>query len=451
MGQNKSKNSESLANLKKRFLHAVSGSVALKIYANLAKLAGTAWLAKILGAEGFGLFAYALSLIMISAIPFHKGLPSLITRNLAVYLNANNWGAIRGLLIRGTQLVFTLSITILIIAATISMFIDTSKTALHTFLIALAILPCMALSGVRRGALIGLHRPVLAQIPEFIIQPTLFLALIAGCLLFLDKADFTPMLAMILRVVTVVLELVVGYILLFKYLPNQINKSPATFETSGWFRGAVAFMLIGGMTTINTEIGILMLGMFSNIEDVGVYKVVSVLALLVVFVMQGFNTALLPNIAKLHANGDKVQLQKIVTLSCRLVVLCGLPIATLLIFFGDQCLHFIFGEEFSRGAPALTVLVIGMLLHAATGPVGLLLNMSGYELDTIKGRVVGTAINTLLCIILIPKLGIMGAAWAATCSMVTWNILLLILVQRRLGLHATVFGKINLSQNTNNG
>src|SRR5215210_6030942 len=82
-----------LASLQKRFLQAASGSVGLKIFAALAKIAATVVLAQTLGAQGFGVFAYALSLMAIAAIPFNQGLPNLVARNFAVYHSLANWSA----------------------------------------------------------------------------------------------------------------------------------------------------------------------------------------------------------------------------------------------------------------------------------------------------------------------------------------------------------------------
>lgn len=438
-----SKKAEVLANLKQRFLQAVSGSIVLKVFSSLAKLAATVVLTKILGAEGFGVFAYAMSLIAISAIPFRQGLPNLVARNIAVYLSHKNWSAMRGMLLQGNQLVLGLSILIILISSAITLSLDTSQISRYTFLVALAILPCIALSGIRRGALIGLHRPVLAQVPEQVIQPALFITLLGVYLLFVNKSEFTPVVAMTMQVITVIIEFVVGYFLLIRFLPKQISRSRATFETSGWLRGAIAFTLIGGMGTINSEIGIIMLGMFGSIEDVGVYKGVIVLGVLVTFILQSINTALLPLVAKLHAEGDRARLQQIVTLACRLVVLFGFPVTLILIFFGEQCLQILYGDEFLRGATALAVLCVGLLLNAAIGPVGLLLSASGYEMDTIKGKSVGVVLNIVLCAFFIPRWGLEGAAWAATCSLLTWNLILFVLVQKRLNIHPTIFGKIN--------
>ena len=124
-----------------------------------------------------------------------------------------------------------------------------------------------------------------------------------------------------------------------------------------------------------------------------------------------------------------------------------MPAALVLIFFGEKCLQLLYGDEFIRGATALTILSVGLLLNTATGPVGLLLNTSGYEMDTIKGKTIGMVLNVILCALFIPKWGLEGAAWATTCSLLTWNVYLVFIVRKRLDIHPTVFGNLSFKRN----
>jgi O-antigen/teichoic acid export membrane protein len=76
------------------------------------------------------------------------------------------------------------------------------------------------------------------------------------------------------------------------------------------------------------------------------------------------------------------------------------------------------------------------------GLAALVLNMTGHERDTAKGIAVSALLNVTLNALLIPLWGIEGAALASTLSMVVWNSLLVVLVHRRLGLHATALGPL---------
>lgn len=436
------------SSLQGRFLRATSGSIALKLVGVLLKLVASVLLARTLGAGQLGVYAFALSMVTIAAIPVDVGLPNLVTRTVAGYLSLSNWSAMRGLLLRANQLVLGISLFVMLLAASVSLSMDISRPVLYTFLVALAYLPFDGLGSLRRSGLIGLQRPILAQLPESIVQPALFVVLIGVSALLMNQAEFTPAVAMSLQILSLGAAFIVGHVLLFCYLPTQVKQVSASFETSEWLRGAVAFMFLGGLGTLNAQAGILMLGFFSSTKGVGIYKVVVTLAGLVIFVLRTVNLQLSAVIAKLYVEGDKERLQNIVTFASRLILLCGLPASIVFIFFGKWLLIWLYGAEFSQGASALAILCVGQLANAALGPVGLILNMSGHERDTIKGQVIGAVLNVVLGVVLIPVWGMEGAALATTCSLITWNIILTALVRRRLDLHVTAFGKVSLTRAT---
>jgi O-antigen/teichoic acid export membrane protein len=73
--------------------------------------------------------------------------------------------------------------------------------------------------------------------------------------------------------------------------------------------------------------------------------------------------------------------------------------------------------------------------------VGLLLNMTGHEKATLVGVAIGILIHVILSSLFIPAWGAMGAALAASGCLLILNLVLVILVRRRLGLDSTAFGR----------
>jgi len=92
----------------------------------------------------------------------------------------------------------------------------------------------------------------------------------------------------------------------------------------------------------------------------------------------------------------------------------------------------------------MTILIVGKLIGIAMGPVVLLLTMTGNERYAAIGVGIGAALNVILNAFFIPMWGIEGAAIATTCSIILWNSILAIWVYKRLGIHATVLGRVNL-------
>ena len=127
------------------------------------------------------------------------------------------------------------------------------------------------------------------------------------------------------------------------------------------------------------------------------------------------------------------------TTSARIALLVTVIISIPLFMFGGLFLT-IFGGDFAVGQSALNVLSITKIFNAACGMQALTLTMTGFEKDVVFGVGAGALLNTLLNLLLIPGLGIMGAAIASTSGMVCWNIILTVRVVQRLGLDTTVLG-----------
>ncbi|MFO7971597.1 MAG: polysaccharide biosynthesis C-terminal domain-containing protein, partial [Desulfobacterales bacterium] len=114
---------------------------------------------------------------------------------------------------------------------------------------------------------------------------------------------------------------------------------------------------------------------------------------------------------------------------------------TVVFFFalGRPLLGLVFGAVFVNSYLPLVILMAGQMVNSAAGSVAFLLNMTGHERDTAKGVACAAGINIVLNLILIPPLGINGAATATAVSMVVWNVLLWWMVRKRLRINSMAF------------
>ena len=79
------------------------------------------------------------------------------------------------------------------------------------------------------------------------------------------------------------------------------------------------------------------------------------------------------------------------------------------------------------------ILAVGLLARASVGPVERLLNMIGERKQCAIVYAVAFAINLLLCVILIPRLGIEGAAAATSAALIAKSLMFSSVAKRRLG------------------
>lgn len=417
-----------------QLVHAALGSGGIGMASRFLRVFTAIALARILGAEGYGIYAYAGSIVMLLSVPSELGLPRLVVREVAANRALARWGYVRGLLQRAMQAIVLFSVGIIALAALVGPMLSQRIEALDwtTFAWALLLVPLGSLSALRGSALRGLHHIVTGQLPGALLRPIVFLLLISIALWAMGPIE--PYQAMMLSVISAIAAFAVGSWLLWRALPSEVYRARPVYETKRWMASALPFGLLAGITLINSQTDIIMLGLFSSASDVGIYRVATQGAMLVSFALMTINTVLSPNIASLHASGDWDGLQRLITTSARATIMMSAPVALTLIILGRDILATVFGSEYSTGALALAVLCIGQLINVGFGPVGNILNMTGHERDSVVGVGIGAASNVILNLILIPRWGIEGAAIASAVSILIWNSWLTIVLYRRTGL-----------------
>jgi O-antigen/teichoic acid export membrane protein len=114
--------------------------------------------------------------------------------------------------------------------------------------------------------------------------------------------------------------------------------------------------------------------------------------------------------------------------ACALILALGRPLLSL------------FGASFTAGYGVMFILAIGIMSRAAVGPAERLLNMLGERKQCAAVYAAAFAINLMLCVLLIPPIGIEGAAVATAIALVVESILLFRIAKRRLGFHVFILG-----------
>ena len=136
--------------------------------------------------------------------------------------------------------------------------------------------------------------------------------------------------------------------------------------------------------------------------------------------------------SKLYHNNKK----KLITITTIIVA----TIAVILVIFGKYLIHMLFGVDFEPAYYPMLILVGGQLINCVAGSVGMVLNMTGHEVQALRGSTLCGLFNIVACALLIPRWGAMGAATASAASLVLWNLLMLYLVKRTVGMRCSLIG-----------
>lgn len=433
--------------LKTTLVRATSGTFVLKIVALMLGLVSSVMLARLLGPVQYGTYNYAFSWLNVLSIPALIGLDTLLAREIAAYRAREEWSKLQGVIRFATVLSLLLSLVIAAIVFVVSLLIlggqqveGTDRTALYTMWIALLLLPLNTITQIRGGTMKGLRQIIMGQVPDILLRPLLFIALLGSVAILLD-IQMSAATAMTVRLVTGIIVFIYGLFILLRALRRTVEPAEPAYEWRLWLRSALPLLGIGLVNVAQRRLDILMLGPLSGLDDVGFYTVALTLSGSATLTLAAANQSLAPTFASLHATGDTHKLQRLVTRSTRLIALGSLPVILLLVLFGQPLLS-IYGPAYRAAYPSLLILVIGNFISVAAGPVGLLLTMSGHEGHTLTGRLASVFLYFGLNLLLIPQWGMVGAAVATTLSIVCWNVILVMFAWRRLGIGTTVLGRL---------
>jgi O-antigen/teichoic acid export membrane protein len=164
-------------------------------------------------------------------------------------------------------------------------------------------------------------------------------------------------------------------------------------------------------------------------QTLGVYAAAVRVAQALVLFLIAVNYMFSPFVADLHARGERERLDGLYKALTRWTLAGTLPLLLLLLVVPGPIL-LIFGAGFTSGTTALRILLIGQLVNVAVGSVGFILIMvgrTGWDLVVYAGSF---ALDLVVAILLIPHLGMNGAAIAQTITLTVSNSIRLWLVWR---------------------
>jgi len=247
------------------------------------------------------------------------------------------------------------------------------------------------------------------------VAPPAVLLLVAGILVGLAGWGLTG------AVLAAISGFVAGTGLVFVFLRRLYGPTPrAAASVSLPARELLMFSLPASLAGIFTMITLrmdrLLVGYFLPASEVGIYQAASQAAMLSAIILGGFNAIFAPMIAKMYHSGQLARLQELFKVSTKWGLYVSLPLFLVLAVAPDEVMKLVFGEAYADGAVPMLIMAGAQLFNAATGAVGLMLIMTGHPKRWMVLSALSFLLNVVLGVVLIPRLGIAGAAMAVVCS-----------------------------------
>jgi O-antigen/teichoic acid export membrane protein len=170
-------------------------------------------------------------------------------------------------------------------------------------------------------------------------------------------------------------------------------------------------------------------------SQVGVYGAVLRAGQALFLFLTSVSLTFSPFVADLHHQGERDRLDALYKNVTRWSLAATIPVLLVLGILPEETLR-IFGPEFTSGAGALRILIVGMIVPVMVGTVGFILIMAGRTGWDLAVYVSGFAIDIGVAVALAgpADLGIRGAATAQAITLSFSAVARLLLVRRFLGI-----------------
>jgi O-antigen/teichoic acid export membrane protein len=374
-------------------------------------------LARGLGADGFGTFNQARSVLLVLIVLASLGLPAGVKRFVAKFGEEGRSAEARRAIRDGwwMTVAFALAggLVLFALAGPLSRVFRNPELRLPLVLLAAGLPAAVALEYVTRvgEAFRSFRSSVIArQILEPVLRVAATVALVAvGAGLPAICAAYGAASVLALGV-AVALVARIGRL-------RALDRGPTPSQFGPVLRFSIPLVFGGVLFDFAERVDILMIGLYRDESHVGVYAVGSALARALLLLVSSTLPAVGTLAAEAVGRNSPQDIARLHRTTSRWMLFFTAPLAAALLLFPGEAITVLFGAEYLGATSTLRVLVVAYLAGVLTGPVGVMLNVMGKAHWTFGNMVLRTGLNVVLNIALIPRFGIVGAAWGTLIAL----------------------------------
>jgi len=402
------------------------------VYSQLATAVFGAFLASHLGAEDYGTISLARNIFIIALVLSPVGLDLALQRHLAQANEANRANEI------GWLRLVALALSALV---TILLFTDVARLLeIHVFRHAgfglilaatMAALPFATDMAVLGGAYRGVYRPLLSVVTTYFVQPTVRIVAILILILLGVTSGLWAV------VIGTLISFVVAWALLafraHQLFPlSRTGFMAARREAVRVLRYAPVLGLSTFIFTLARAFDTIALGYWAQLADVGRYAIVLMVGQLVAMIGIALGQTLGTSVAAASKDGDTRRMASILTNNMSLASLLCAPLCVAIAVWGHD-IDLLLGPTYQIAAPVFVVAAGTQWLMTVTHYSSAALSMTGRHMTELYNNLFALAVQLASCAVLVPLLGMLGAACATLLTILSLNIVRQVQIGRLLG------------------
>jgi O-antigen/teichoic acid export membrane protein len=373
----------------------------------------------------YGIFSLALAVLNIAAMLSGLGLYQGAARYIAYFRGKDDAAKVKSTISASIKLSAAVSIIL-----SLAVFLAAEPIALKLFHTSELVLPLKIFAaGIPFFTLIQVLAAIFRGFDR--IEPMIIFQYLALNVLFIIFLSLIIVAGLPLTTVfyAYLAALVITFCALAIYtarrLPQQTGSaSPAGTQpiTKELLLFSLPLMGVAMLNMLTVWTATLLLGYFKTPEIVGLYNAANPLAQFISEPLFALAIIYTPVATGLFARNQISQLRINYTISTKWILFITLPVFLVLFLFPEAVLSLFFGTAYIPAAIALRVLSLGFIINNLLGPNAATLLAMGHSRFLMWTFLTATILNILLNVLLIPPLGIVGAAIASVASLCLTNI-----------------------------
>ena len=209
-----------------------------------------------------------------------------------------------------------------------------------------------------------------------------------------------------------------------KYIDYHIRKFKwahlkRIFSFSGW-----AFLTTTS-TVLFDNANLLIIAYFLPVSEAGIFGVCWTFSVFALFVSTALSNTLFVKVSRWHAAGEAGTVSASLSRATTYSLIFALPMLAGGMILGEQLLYYVYGASFAAGAVALTIIIAARIFQSVYQLYSVYLMATDHVRMAFYGLGTGITANLILSVILVPVMGLTGAAIASLA-----NVLLCIVIGR---------------------
>jgi O-antigen/teichoic acid export membrane protein len=234
--------------------------------------------------------------------------------------------------------------------------------------------------------------------------------------------------AVLTSLVTSALTLV-GVLVVLRWKHGLSLVWPTLKGISEMFRYGIRYYVGKISNQANFQIGTIILAFFATREEIGLFSLAVAMTIQIMMVPDALGDVVMPRVA-----GDSRGRPELVTQVNRMVsLICG-PMLLVLAVFADPIVSVLFSPAFLPTVPIIRILAVGFFLRSACKMIEYYFLMTNHPGVSSTATMAGVIVNLGLLWLLMPLMGLLGAAIAMTASYAVSSALLVIAFRRYSGM-----------------